>query len=62
MRSHIRHVILLPPTNHNGKSISNQIDNVIVVGDPTFHEFIVGVAKSMDSHGFDRTVGPFSSP
>ncbi|KAF2789224.1 hypothetical protein K505DRAFT_378362 [Melanomma pulvis-pyrius CBS 109.77] len=60
MRSHIRHVIMLPATNHNGKSISNDLDNVVVMGDPTFHEFVVGVAKSMDSHGFDRTVGPFS--
>jgi hypothetical protein len=37
------------------------MDNVIVMGDPTYHEFVAGVANSMDSHGFDRTVGPFSS-
>ena len=61
MRSHIRAIVLLPTGNHNGNGAGNVNNTVIIIGQPTFHDFLAAISKSMDRYGFDNTVGPFSS-
>ncbi|KAF2711277.1 kinase-like protein [Pleomassaria siparia CBS 279.74] len=53
MRSHVRNVVLLPATNHGGSSYGNDMFDVIVSGQPTFHNFVTTVAKGMDLRGFN---------
>ncbi|KAF2478306.1 uncharacterized protein BDR25DRAFT_365466 [Lindgomyces ingoldianus] len=60
MRTHIHHVIALPATNHGGKSAINERDNVVLQGNPSFHDMLAAVAKSTAMYGYPGIVGPYS--
>ncbi|KAF2650510.1 hypothetical protein K491DRAFT_761668 [Lophiostoma macrostomum CBS 122681] len=61
MRSNIRHLVNLPAMNGNSSVIHDRnLNTLVVIGKPSFHEFLAGAAKPLafNNRGY-KAVGPF---